>query len=114
MPGPSLRLSLLAGSAALALFAGCTSSGGSSTYARNVPYPEYAAAGSVQGMELYTLCHQGRSITIVGIAVNPHLRHGDYFGSCGEANRSRHDRHYGREGTARSAAGPSPLEGEPR
>ena len=74
-------------------FVGCASSG-AELYSRSVPYPEYASVEPVQGLDRYTLCHQERTITIVSIAVDAHLRHGDYFGACGEDNRSRSEAYY--------------------
>ena len=104
MPGRFFRPSFSAGLLALTL-AGCASSGSRGLYSREVPYPPYASAEAVRGMERSTLCHQGNSITIVNIAVDAHLRHGDYFGACGEDNRARHDAYYRAQTTPPEAGG---------
>ncbi|HLT47805.1 MAG TPA: hypothetical protein VK002_11300 [Rubricoccaceae bacterium] len=110
MPGRPLRPSSFAGLFALAAlaFTGCASSSGSSAlFSRELPFPSYASAEPVQGLERSTICHQGRTITIVNIAVDDHMRHGDYFGACSEANRTRHTRYYSGQAT------PGPAEPAP-
>lgn len=103
MPRPLARPSFVLGLLpfALAALAGCASSGPEAHFSRDVPFPSYASAEPLRGMERSTICHQGRSITLVNIAVEAHLRHGDFFGSCSESNRTRHVRHY--EGGGESA-----------
>lgn len=93
LPGLRPRLSLLVGFFAL-LLAGCASSGSDALVSR-APFPDYAAAEPVRGMERSTLCHQdSRTITIVNIAVEAHLRHGDYFGACSADGRARQEAYY--------------------
>jgi hypothetical protein len=107
MAGISVRPSFLAGLVALGLLAlaGCSSAGHPARL-RSVPVPDYASAEPVRGMERSTLCHQGRAITIVNIAVDAHLRHGDYFGACSEENRARHEAYLSEQaGAARSTHG---------
>ena len=112
MPGRLPRPSFFAGLVALALLAvtGCASSGSSALYSRDLPYPSYAAATPLRGMERSTICHQGRTITIVNIAVDEHMRHGDYFGACGEENHERHARYYSGQSVTDDAAAPTAVE----
>jgi hypothetical protein len=102
-PRPSLFTGLLA--LGLAALGGCASSGADALYTR-APFPDYASAEPVQGLERSTLCHQGRTITIVNLAVESHLQHGDYFGECSEESRARHEAHYRTH--AATAAGSRP------
>jgi hypothetical protein len=94
MPGLSPRPALAAVFAALLTLVGCASSGADALYSRDVSVPTYASAEPIQGMERSTLCHQGRTITIVNIAVNAHLDHGDYFGECSEDGRARQEAYF--------------------
>src|SRR5690606_17890667 len=96
MPGRLPRPSFFAGIFAFALLAltGCASSGSGVLFSQAMPYPSYASAEPVQGLERSTLCHRDRTITIVNLAVDEHMRHGDYFGACSEENRERHERYY--------------------
>ncbi|MDX1421243.1 MAG: hypothetical protein R3181_14855 [Rubricoccaceae bacterium] len=80
--------------AALVALAGCVST----RYDRARPYPGYARVGSSGGQAQYAVCHKGRNtLTLPEPAVDAHMRHGDYFGACGRANRDRHDDHYRRD-----------------
>jgi len=96
MPGRLPRSSFFAGLFALAFLAltGCASSGPQALFSQTVPFPSYASAEPVQGLERSTLCHQGRTITIVNLAVDQHMKHGDYFGDCSAENQRRHERYY--------------------
>jgi hypothetical protein len=96
MSGLSFRPARAAGFLALALLAlaGCASSGPAALYSQDVSVPTYASAEPIQGMERSTLCHQGRTITIVNIAVAAHLDHGDYFGECSDDGRARQEEYF--------------------
>jgi hypothetical protein len=112
MPGRRFVPSLFVGPLALACaaLAGCASSGSEALFSRNVPFPSYASAEPIQGMARSTICHEGRTITIVNIAVDEHMRHGDYFGACSEDNRVRHARYYtGEAGPAEAASEVEPT-----
>lgn len=59
--------------------------------ARTYDYPVYARTGSGANAR-YRVCHNDRNALVVsGAAVQAHLNHGDYFGSCTRANRNQHD-----------------------
>lgn len=58
---------------------------------RNNDYPVYARSGTGSNAR-YSVCHNGRNTLVVPrSAARAHINHGDYFGSCNQANRTRHD-----------------------
>ncbi len=95
MPGFRRPLVRVCFTLAPLLAAGCATTSGPSLYsARQVPYPDYARAEALRGLSRSTICHAGRTITIVDIAVEEHMKHGDYFGDCSAENQRRHERYY--------------------
>jgi hypothetical protein len=109
MPRRRPRPSFFAGLFALLAFTGCASSGSEALFSQTRPFPSYASAEPVQGLERSTICHQGRTITIVNIAVDNHMEHGDYFGACSEDNRTRHARYYSGQETPVGAGPAAPV-----
>src|SRR5690606_24952817 len=115
MPGRLPRSSFFAGLFVLAflVFTGCAASGSQALFSQAMPYPSYASAEPVQGLERSTLCHQGRTITIVNLAVDQHIKHGDYFGACSEENRERHEHYSSGQGEPAQTEAPAQAETAP-
>ena len=80
------------------LLVGCSSSR-YDRYGRS--YPASARVGTTDGGQArYAICHKGkRTMTLPESAVRGHLRHGDYFGRCGDRRNDRRGDRRGQRGS---------------